>query len=71
MRDDDSGVTLVELIIYMLLASMILFAAATILVNSWNTQKDVTTTSDATSRGQSMGATIERAMARACSSVTA
>ncbi len=62
LRDDDSGVSLVELIIYMLLASVILASAAMILVNSWNTQRDVTTVSEATNRGQSMGAAIERAM---------
>jgi Tfp pilus assembly protein PilW len=62
LKDDESGVSLVELIIYMLLASVILASAAMILVNSWNTQKDVTTVSEATNRGQSMGYTIERAM---------
>jgi hypothetical protein len=40
-------------------------AAATILVNSWLTQQDVTTTTEATTRGQLMGSTIERAMRNA------
>lgn len=59
---DDAGISLIELIIYVLLASAILIATAMILINSWNTQKDVTSVSEATNRGQSMGSTIEQAM---------
>lgn len=59
---DEAGITLVELIVYVLLASVILITTAMILINSWNTQKDVTSVSEATNRGQSMGSTIERAM---------
>ena len=62
---DDSGVSLIELIIYVLLASVILIATSMILINSWNTQKNVTSVSEATNRGQSMGSTIERAMRNA------
>lgn len=60
-----SGLSLVELIIYVLLASVILFATALILGNSLNAQKDVTSVSEATNRGQAMGRTIERAMRNA------
>lgn len=61
----DAGVSLIELIVYVLLASIILIATSMILINSWNTQKDVTSVSEATNRGQSMGSTIERAMRNA------
>ena len=62
---DDAGVSLIELIIYALLVSIVLMTTTLILINSWNTQKDVTSVSEATNRGQSMGATIERAMRNA------
>lgn len=64
-RRDDAGLSLVELIIYVLLAGIIVVTTAMILINSWNTQKDVTSVSEATNRGQSMGSTIERAMRNA------
>lgn len=61
----DAGLSLVELIIYILLASLLLGLMATILANSWTTQQDVQTKSDATNRGQLIGQTIERAMRNA------
>lgn len=61
----DTGVSLIELIIYILLASVLLGAMATILANSWSTQEDVQTTSDATNRGQMIGQSVERAMRNA------
>jgi hypothetical protein len=59
---DDAGLSLIELIVYVLLSSIIVLTTAMILINSWNTQENVTSTSDATTRGQSMGAAIERAV---------
>jgi len=59
---DDAGVSLVELIIYALVASIVVGAAALILVNSWITQRNVTGMTEATNRGQTMSSTIERAM---------
>ena len=64
-RRDDAGISLIELIIYVLLSSIIVIATAMILINSINTQKDVTSVSEATNRGQAMGSTIERAMRNA------
>ena len=61
----DAGLSLIELIIYMLLASLLLGAMATILINSWRTQEDVTSVSDATNHGQIMGSAVERAMRNA------
>ena len=62
---DDAGLGLIELIVAMVVASLVIAAAATILVNSWLTQQDVTTTTQATNRGQVMGAMIERAVRNA------
>jgi hypothetical protein len=59
---DDSGVTLIELIIYFLLASLVVLTTASILINSFTTQRNVSSVTQATSRGQSMGALIERAV---------
>lgn len=61
----EAGVSLIELIIYVLLASILLGAMAMILVNSWNTQRDVQTTSEATNNGQLVGQSIERALRNA------
>lgn len=63
----DSGVTLIELIIYVLLTGLVLLTTATILINSWTTQQNVTSVTEATARGQSMSSTIERAIRNALS----
>lgn len=62
---DDAGLSLIELIIYVVLASVILGGMATILINSWSTQQDVQTTTQATNRGQLIGQSIERAVRNA------
>jgi len=59
---DDAGLSLIELVIYVLLVSVLLGAMATILINSWSTQQDVQTTTQATNRGQLIGQSIERAV---------
>jgi hypothetical protein len=61
----DAGLSLIELIMYILLASVLLAGMAVILVNSWKTEKDVTSVTDATNRGQIMGSAVERAMRNA------
>lgn len=61
----DAGLSLVELIVYVLVASIIVIASGAILINSWTTQRNVTTVTEATTRGQVMGSTIERAMRNA------
>ncbi|NLP85899.1 hypothetical protein HF576_18875 [Microbacterium sp. CFH 90308] len=63
--ESDAGITLVELIIYVLVSSTLLLATAMILINSVNAQRDVLSMSEATARGQAMGATIERALRNA------
>lgn len=62
---DESGLSLIELLIALLVSVIVVVAAVTILVNSWLTQEDVTSTTEATTRGQVMGSAIERAMRNA------
>lgn len=64
-RRDDDGISLIELIVYVLVASVLLLATAAILTNSWSTQRNVTNVTNATNRGQVMTSTIERAMRNA------
>jgi hypothetical protein len=59
---DDAGVTLIELIVYVLLSGIVVLTTAVILINSWTTQQNVTSVTEATARGQAMGSTIERAL---------
>ncbi|MFH8252510.1 hypothetical protein ACH3VR_19235 [Microbacterium sp. B2969] len=59
---DDEGVSLIELIVYFLLASLVVLTTASILINSFTTQRNVSSVTQATSRGQGMGAIIERAV---------
>lgn len=64
-RRSDDGLSLIEVIVYVLIASMILLATTAILINSWNTQRNVTNVTQATNRGQVMTSSIERAMRNA------
>ena len=61
----DAGLSLIELIIYILLASVLLAGMAVILANSWKTEQNVTSVSEATNRGQVLGSAVERAMRNA------
>ncbi|WP_345802271.1 hypothetical protein AAIB33_04020 [Microbacterium sp. AZCO] len=61
----DEGVTLIELIIYFLLSSIVVLTTAAILINSFTTERNVTSTTQATSRGQSLGAIVERSVRNA------
>ncbi|WP_175525243.1 prepilin-type N-terminal cleavage/methylation domain-containing protein [Microbacterium sp. cf046] len=63
--DREAGVSLIELIVYVLVSSILLLAMSSILINSWTTQRNVTSVSDATNRGQVISSTIERAMRNA------
>ena len=62
---DDRGLGLIELIIAILVSTIVLAGVATVLINSWLTQNDVLSTSEATNRGQLVGAAIERAIRNA------
>ncbi len=61
----DAGVSLVELIVYVLLAGLLLSGVAVAFVDSLNTQRDVVSKNEATNRGQVFGQSIERAMRNA------
>ena len=58
----DAGVTLIELIIYVVLVTLVLGGVAMILINSWRTQENVLSESEATNRGQLVSSSIERAV---------
>lgn len=63
--NEDDGVSLIELVVYVLIASVLLLATVAILTNSWSIQRNVTNVTNATNRGQLMTSTIERAMRNA------
>lgn len=62
---EEAGLGLIELLVAMFVAAIVVIAAASILVNSWLTQEDVTSTTQATTRGQVMGSAMERALRNA------
>ncbi|KQZ83956.1 hypothetical protein ASD56_07950 [Microbacterium sp. Root166] len=64
-HSDESGLGLIELIVAIIVGGIIMGAVVMIFVNSWRTQEEVTTVTQATNRGQLVGATIERAMRNA------
>ncbi|MFB7885672.1 prepilin-type N-terminal cleavage/methylation domain-containing protein [Microbacterium sp. NPDC056057] len=61
-RRDDSGLSLVELIVVVVLLGILAGVVGTILANSWRAQNDVTTTTEATNSGQLVGQSVERAV---------
>jgi len=61
----DEGLGLIELIVAILVSTIVLAGIAAVLVNSWLTQNDVLSTSEATNRGQLISAAIERAVRNA------
>jgi prepilin-type N-terminal cleavage/methylation domain-containing protein len=64
-RTNDDGLGLIELIVAIVVSGIVVAAIATIFVNSWRTQEQVTSVTQATNRGQVVGSTIERAMRNA------
>ncbi|KQP71017.1 hypothetical protein ASF40_04130 [Microbacterium sp. Leaf288] len=63
--DREAGMGLIELVIAAIISLIVLGGIATILVNSWLTQSDVLSTSEATNRGQLVSSTLEKAMRNA------
>ncbi|MFC8683392.1 PilW family protein [Microbacterium ureisolvens] len=63
--DGEEGLGLVELIVAIFVSTIVLVAMASILINSWLTQNDVLSTSEATTRGQVISSSIERAVRNA------
>lgn len=62
---DDEGLSLIELIVALFISTLMLAAMSVILVNAWTAQAEVTSTSQATTRGQLISASLERAMRNA------
>ncbi len=58
----DEGLGLIEVIVALLVSTIVLIGVGTILINSWLTQQDVTSTTQATNRGQLISSAVERAM---------
>lgn len=61
----DEGLSLVELVVALLISTILLVGVATVLVNALVAQADVTSTSQATTRGQLISSTVEQAMRNA------
>lgn len=62
LQDAEAGLSLIELIMYVLIASVVLGAVTMILINSWRTQEDVLSQTEATNQGQLVSSAIERAV---------
>lgn len=65
VRENEAGLGLIELIVAIVVIGIVIAAIATIFVNSWRTQEQVTTVTQATNRGQLVSSTVERAMRNA------
>lgn len=63
--DSEAGLSLVELIVVILITGIFMGAVAMIFVNSWRTQEDVVSVSEATDRGQLVSSAVERAVRNA------
>ncbi|MEU1973687.1 prepilin-type N-terminal cleavage/methylation domain-containing protein [Microbacterium sp. NPDC019599] len=62
---DDEGLSLVELIVYIVILGIVMIALTTMFVNTYKAQASVTSQTQATSRGQLVASEIERAMRNA------
>lgn len=62
---DEAGLSLIELIVVVVLVGILSGVVVMILVNSWNTQQDVNSTTVATNEGQVYASSIERAVRNA------
>lgn len=65
MRSDDSGLTLVEIVIYMTLAVVVGTIVVSMLIGTLKGQDQVTSTTQATTKGQLVATTIEMAVRNA------
>lgn len=61
----DAGVTLIELIMYMIIGALLASVIVMMLVNTLRTQNDVMSETTATTRGQLVASTLERSMRNA------
>ncbi|MFB7890766.1 type II secretion system protein J [Microbacterium sp. NPDC056044] len=65
IAEDEAGVTLVELIVYVVLLGILMGVISMIFVNMWSAQAGVTSQTAATTRGQLVSTEIEKAMRNA------
>ncbi|MDR7185775.1 Tfp pilus assembly major pilin PilA [Microbacterium trichothecenolyticum] len=65
IRDDEAGVTLIELIVYVVVLGILMSVITMIFVNTWSAQAGVTSQTAATTRGQLVSSEIEKAMRNA------
>lgn len=65
IEDDEAGVTLVELIVYVVVLGILMSVITMIFVNTWSAQASVTSQTAATTRGQLVSSEIEKAMRNA------
>ncbi len=61
----DEGLGVVELIVAISVSMLVMVGIASVLFNSWTAQSDVLSTGEATTRGQVMSSSIERAVRNA------
>lgn len=64
-RSDDDGLSLIELVIYIVVLGIIMSGVIMIFVNTWRAQAAVTSQTEATSKGQLAASEIEKAMRNA------
>lgn len=59
LRDDESGMTLVELIVYMMLMTLVIVIVGSVFISGNRVQKDATSMADASNNAQLAAATLE------------
>lgn len=62
---DESGITLIELIVYIVVLGIVMSVITMIFINTWQAQASVTSQTQATTRGQLVSSEIEKAMRNA------
>lgn len=62
---DDEGLSLVELIVYIVIAGILAGSITMIFVNTWKAEQSVASQTQATTRGQLIGSEIEKAVRNA------
>lgn len=65
LSDDESGMTLVELIVYMMLMTLVIVIVGSVFISGNKVQKDATSMADASNNAQLAAATLERPLRNA------
>lgn len=64
-QDDDAGVTLVELVVYLVVAALVLTAIATLFANAWTSQTQTTNRDAATGAAAAVSASLNQSIRNA------